>query len=981
MTGSVNKMGTPFSFAGKMGDVLFFRIIETQANQLTEVSIQDAATTMRPQKFANDLFIYSVIADGSYILTVTGQGAGTFQVVYVPIKGSCSAVTAMQCGTARKGSLAPGQLQAYQFTGKTGDPVLIRLLPIQAGSDPGANLTVQAFDANQQPMNFPNGVFKLAADGTFSLVLGEKSGALHINYALSIIDFNGSCGAASAGCGSAFDGSISDALSTGLYTVSASKGDVFQLKLVATDTSGGLTPAVQVFDQAGILLPPSSTEATRLIYTIPADGAYTYVVEDANGSGTGKYSVSIWRLNKPCNAQPLGCGTPTPGQIGGAARVVSYSMDAQAGDVYLLRLLRGSNTTSFTPKVEVYGPGSGLQVQSVRTADLGSITFTATVAGTYNFIAYDDSDGKETGSFTVWNGRLNRPCDGTVGLGCGALAPGSISQALQTGMYSYSTAGGDAFTVRLVDTGGGLQTGLQVYDPRGNPVAVAPGATKAVDVTNSPGGPYTVLVTDQSRTPQQGSFALDAFNTRGGCGASPPQGQSMNGLISGPAPFSAYVFNASAGDTLLVRSASFTAGFSANVDVYDPNGRRLGSGTSSVAPPVLTASGPYTAVVGASASGASGSYAFAWQLLNNPVAAALPCGQTVSAQLGSASQFWYYAVGASDGDLLKLLLTRQPGTLNAQMELFDAKGTRLTGNASDIVRKVSAGSYLVLVSPASSAAESGAFGLSLQRPNNPCGAAALACGQTILQQAPAAGELDAFTFSANAGDQLAITVTPRQGNYSPVTELYDQASATNLPVPGSPGGTTLNANITNTSQYTLTVHDRVGNTGSYRVGLQRSNNACPVTDTEKPQISLRRPTGGEVVAGGSAYPILWQSDDNVAVASHTVQLSTDGGKTFQTLAGAASLSGVAQSFSWVVPQDITPSRTAMIRVTATDRAGNSQSASSDLLTVIGSGFAPNAQVTYQYDPLNRLTQATYQDGHVVSYTYDAAGNLATITVK
>ena len=51
-------------------------------------------------------------------------------------------------------------------------------------------------------------------------------------------------------------------------------------------------------------------------------------------------------------------------------------------------------------------------------------------------------------------------------------------------------------------------------------------------------------------------------------------------------------------DALLVRSAAFTPGFSANVDLYDPNGRRLGSGTSSIPPP-LTASGSYTAIVGA----------------------------------------------------------------------------------------------------------------------------------------------------------------------------------------------------------------------------------------------------------------------------------------------------------------------------------------------------------------------------------------------
>jgi YD repeat-containing protein len=691
--------------------------------------------------------------------------------------------------------------------------------------------------------------------------------------------------------------------------------------------------------------------------------------------------VSLARLNKPCNAQPLGCGTTTTGQVNGPLRLASYSLDSQAGDVYLLRLLRSNTSSSFTPKIEVYGPGSGLQVQSLRTSDLSSVTFTASTAGTYNLIAFDDSDGQQSGAFTVWIARLNRPCDGSVGLGCGSLAPGAITQPLQTGMYSYPTAVADAFTVRLIDTGGTLQTALQVYDPRGNPVPAAPGGTKAVDVSNSPGGAYTVLVTDQSRTAQQGTFALEAFNTRGGCGSNPAPGQSVNGLVSGPVPFNSYVFSASAGDALLLRSAAFTSGFSANIDLYDPSGRRLGSGSSSVAPPVLTASGPYTAIVGASTARTAGSYAFSWQLLNNPAAPPLQCGKTISAALGSASQFWYYSVNANDGDLIKLLLTRLPAALNAQVELFDPTGARLVGSTGDIVRKVSAGSYLVLVSPASSVAESGGFALALQRPNNPCSPGALACGQTILQPLTAAGQLDAYTFSGSAGDQLTIQVTPRQGNYSPVTELYDQASTSNLAVPGSPGGTTLTANLTATSQYTLTVHDRVGNTGSYRVGLQRANNACPENDSEKPVITLRRPTGGEVIAGGTVFQIVWQSDDNIAVASHTIRLSTDGGKTFQPIAGASALSGVAQSFPWVVPSDIAPSRTALIQVMATDKAGNSQTATSDQLAVIGSGFTPNASVTYQYDPLNRLTQAAYSDGRIVHYTYDAAGNLATITVQ
>jgi YD repeat-containing protein len=71
---------------------------------------------------------------------------------------------------------------------------------------------------------------------------------------------------------------------------------------------------------------------------------------------------------------------------------------------------------------------------------------------------------------------------------------------------------------------------------------------------------------------------------------------------------------------------------------------------------------------------------------------------------------------------------------------------------------------------------------------------------------------------------------------------------------------------------------------------------------------------------------------------------------------------------------------AVLRITATDGAGNSQSAVSDLLTLIGSGFTPNRSATYTYDGLNRLIEVTDSDGTTIKYTWDAAGNLAIITV-
>jgi YD repeat-containing protein len=112
----------------------------------------------------------------------------------------------------------------------------------------------------------------------------------------------------------------------------------------------------------------------------------------------------------------------------------------------------------------------------------------------------------------------------------------------------------------------------------------------------------------------------------------------------------------------------------------------------------------------------------------------------------------------------------------------------------------------------------------------------------------------------------------------------------------------------------------------------------------------------------------------VGVATHDVALSTDGGQTFPT-AIASGLSGTAQGYNWAVPADTAPGRKAVIRVTATDAAGNAKAAASGLLTIIGSGFTPNSSATYTYDGLNRLTLAMLGDGRTIQYTWDAAGNL------
>jgi YD repeat-containing protein len=186
--------------------------------------------------------------------------------------------------------------------------------------------------------------------------------------------------------------------------------------------------------------------------------------------------------------------------------------------------------------------------------------------------------------------------------------------------------------------------------------------------------------------------------------------------------------------------------------------------------------------------------------------------------------------------------------------------------------------------------------------------------------------------------------------------------------------------ILTTGNYTLLVHDLSGNLGSYRASFQDDYNPCSITDTEPPVVTLLKPTGGEVIVGNTSYLIQWQSDDNVGVVSQNIALSTDGGQTFATTI-ASGLAGNTQLFNWFVPPTIAPSRTAVIQVTASDAAGNAQSAVSGPLSLIGSGFAPNSTPAYTYDSMNRLTQAVLGDGRTIAYTWDAAGNLVAITVS
>jgi len=1009
-SGSIGASGAGlFGVTVQKGDAILVRVRSavtdpTSNFQLTQVLVEDITGRVilpRPIAFtigANYAGEFDMDLTGTFQIVVKATAAGAFDIVYTNLNRPCNATT-LTCGASSLGQItAPLQLATYQFAANQGDILDARIgllapyakgfAPLLFAYGPDGHILIQTDNVSPAavtPGNAPlaDAQFPLPSTGIVTLVVFDAANVTG-GYGVSVTKLNGPCNnSVNLTCGALVQGTLASPLSLPGYGIPASPGDVISLRVASAGTDGTFVPRASIYDPQGTFITAVYASTTgghasaSGTFTAKLNGAYFVSIADvATGVNTGSYVIGFTRLNRPCSAEtPLACASLVNGSIAGLLASNLYSLSATANDVYLLRLLRTDQSgSSFRPRVDIYD-SQGNAAQFLTATGLGQVTFTAASTGTYNLVLSDGFDNSQTGNYALALLRLNRPCNAGT-LSCGALTSASFSQPLATAVYTYNAAPGESFSVRMMDVTGNLQPAVTVYDPSGSPVGQPlSGNFTGVDVPQPAGGAYAVVATDASPKPVGGPFDLDLLRTVNACGASPPQGQTTQGVISGAEPFLSYTIPASSGDSLLVRSAAFNSGFTAQMEIYDPAGARLDARTYSLSRSILAA-GNYTVIVGPAAPRTGGAYSLSWQLLNNPAGTApLACGGSTTASTGAANQFRYYTAAANSGDLLRMIFTPLSSNFSPAIELYDPAGARLSGSP-DISQKAAAGgNYLVIVGPSSSNGQTGSFTVAFQRPNNPCSPTALTCGQTTLRLVNLPGQLDTYTFTGTASNQADIRLTQRSGSVSPYGELYNPSGA----LVATDAGGIVQPLLTASGAYTLLVRDRNANLGSYRVSLQNDTNTCPATDTEPPVVNLLKPTGGEVILGGSTYQIQWQSDDNLGVSSQAVDLSTDGGKTFPTSI-AASLPGNRQSYTWIVPAAIAPSRTAVVRVTATDAVGNSQTAASGLVSVIGSGFTPNSATTYTYDGLNRITQAVLADGRTITYTWDLAGNLISIGV-
>jgi len=149
----------------------------------------------------------------------------------------------------------------------------------------------------------------------------------------------------------------------------------------------------------------------------------------------------------------------------------------------------------------------------------------------------------------------------------------------------------------------------------------------------------------------------------------------------------------------------------------------------------------------------------------------------------------------------------------------------------------------------------------------------------------------------------------------------------------------------------------------------------PGSDTTAPAVTVDSPNGGETRQGGSTTTIKWTaSDGDSGVDSIDVEYSIDGGSTWNTVVTGTANDG---SEPWSVPT--INSTNVLIRVMATDNAGNTANDTSDATFTVDSD-----DPTVESVSPNSSTPTETQSGEDVTVSWnttDATAGVANVTVS
>jgi hypothetical protein len=333
------------------------------------------------------------------------------------------------------------------------------------------------------------------------------------------------------------------------YTLTGAANEAFLLRMGVT--AGELRPSIRVFGLDGNVLcsgvQPFSpgVEITRCV--LPQAGTYTVLATDSSAVQVGSYNLFVQRLSAPVDATPITAGTTTAATLQAAAEIDSYSVQAAANDVLLLRV--AITAGDMRPAISVFDP-DGVSICAASGPFSTGIELTRCLiprAGAY-LVTVGDTSAVKTGSYSLYAQRLTAPV-GTRVIVAGENLIGGLQAPAEADTFRWSAGANDRLRVTVTATGGELRPGVRVFDPAGTKVceALSPFTTTAeiADCLLPRNGVYTILVGDASAT-RTGTYRVAVSCLSSPCGAfyeaviGPEGGQIIAGELQIDIPAGAF---------------------------------------------------------------------------------------------------------------------------------------------------------------------------------------------------------------------------------------------------------------------------------------------------------------------------------------------------------------------------------------------------------------------------------------------------------
>ena len=129
------------------------------------------------------------------------------------------------------------------------------------------------------------------------------------------------------------------------------------------------------------------------------------------------------------------------------------------------------------------------------------------------------------------------------------------------------------------------------------------------------------------------------------------------------------------------------------------------------------------------------------------------------------------------------------------------------------------GAFTVLAYESQSVTYTGDYNLHVQRVNNPGNATAIDFGQTLSGAIAIPVEMDAYTFSASAGDKVLVIMSKTSGSLWPGIRIYGPDGTKLCETSSSATAKIASCTLPVTGAYTILVYDSFNGTytGDYRL--------------------------------------------------------------------------------------------------------------------------------------------------------------------